>query len=206
MKSTKELYSNEECPATILNMALERDTGGGHLLWEPETIWLHLKKIHNVRPSRTNKDKILAIIGALTTNQFYIYWEALENIGKALNSQKVSFLGLTPLSPEELVWAILEVKLNETNDDDFFSSDVESYIETVFKTNGVSTVPLYLEGISKYKTYYNYNKKVEKIKQYRIKMWCDLKFNKIIELAKEYFDINLTNEIKSICPDFTVLS
>ena len=195
-----ELITNPNTPATILNALIVKIFGSQCYNWEPETIRLALMEEYNLDEiSQFIMDKILAVIFLNANDQFYDYWEPFENTCKAFNHQIVCFEDMTPLGPEELTWGIIESKLNDDTPRSF-GEDVVAYINTCFKSGGVSLCPDYISDWVYYKTYNQFDSKIEAQYQGRIKAYCILQINEIIRLGKEYFNKDLKGLIQKEVP------
>jgi len=196
----KELITNPNTPATILNALIVKILGSQCYNWEPETIRLALMEEYSLDEiSQFTMDKIMAVIFLNASDQFYDHWEPFENTCKAFNHQIVCFEDMTPLSPEELTWGIIESRLNDETPKTF-SEDVSIYINTCFKAGGVSLCPDYISDWIYYKTYNRYDPKIEAQYQARIKAYCIMQINKIIRLGEKYFEKDLKELIKVEVP------
>jgi len=197
----KDLLEDDETPATILNCVIIQELGPECYNWELETIWLELmKEFHIDKLSEFIKEKISSIITLNTSSQFYDYWEPFENICKAFNHQRVHFEDLTPLSSEELTWGVMESKLNDETYGTF-SYDVLAYANTVFKSEGVCFTPKFIAPIIHYKSYCDYDKEQEAIKQARIESYCLLQINKVIDLSSKYFGKDVRKSLIEEIPE-----
>ena len=182
-----DLVENPDTPVTLLNSVLVNEFGSAFYNWELESIWRELLQATRLKSlNDVTKDKIGALIALTTAEGFYNAWECFEKIGKAFNDQDVHFEDLTPLEPEELVWTIVESKLNDDSQSTF-SLDVESYFSTVFKKHGIATCPSVIKPYFNYKQYNSFDKDIEEVKQQRISAYVLLRANNIIRLARRYF-------------------
>ena len=198
----KDLLINTETPATILNSLILKEYSSLCYNWEPETLWLELMDDFDLGSINDfTKNKINGVICLNTSDSFYNQWEAFECIGKAFNHQDVMFEDLTPLSPEELTWTIIEARLND-DDSGTFSYDVEEYIKTCFKAAGVATCPKFLIDSIKYTAYVKFDESIETVYQKRIEAYCLMQLNKIIDLSKQYFSTDIR---KALIEEISVL-
>ena len=188
------LLKDSDTPATILNCLMLKTYGSRYYNWEPETAWLQIMQDSGIELDEFNRSKISAITTLVSSSQFYDYWEPFENICSALNDQSVHFEDMAPLSSEELVWGIIEAKLDDDSEHTF-SHDVKAYINTVFKKEGISTCPDFISAWHSYASYNPYEKKQEAIKQARIKAYVVLRLKKIIRLSREYFMRDIRQDI-----------
>jgi hypothetical protein len=146
-----------------------------------------------------NKDKILAVIALNISDRFYDEWEHFENICEAFNSKRVDTGTLTPLLSEEITWGIVEACLNDDTPKSF-SYDVQAYIDTCFKVEGVSTCPEFISHLCKYKSYNEFDKDIETVKQARIKSYVLMKTEELITLSREYFMRDIRKDLAEEIP------
>lgn len=136
------LWVDELTSCTALYTLCLKRFGVDFLSWDPQVI---IQSIPS-DTSEINKDKILAVQGLLTTNQFYSYWEPFEKIARVLNCKDPAFGVLTPLSPEEVCWAITEADMLD-EDEEIYSSEVKAYIRVVFEHYSFLRTPECLKKI-----------------------------------------------------------
>jgi len=94
---------------------------------------------------------------------------------------------MTPVSSEELVWALIQARLLDNDSEMRFLPDVTRYINSIFKREGVVTCPDFIKTFYKYKPdieIENYDKKIEAQKQYRIKLHTIKNLDKIIKQVR----------------------
>lgn len=187
----KDLLVDPNTPATILNSLIIKVYSSRCYNWEPETLWLEILDDFNLKSLNDfTKNKINAVVALNTSDSFYNQWEVFENIGKAFNSQDVFFEDLTPLSPEELTWTVIEAKLND-DDNGTYSYDVLEYIKTCLKASGVATCPKFIIKDINYNAYVKFDESIETIYQKRIEAYCLMQLNKIISLSRKYFNVDM---------------
>lgn len=140
----KKLLQNEDSFATSL-LAICLDLYGTKIFeWEPESLWLELAEDTGVVLPRVNKDKIQALITALTTDLFYTSVEAFNHICNVLSGSEASFDYWDVLTPEEILWGIYEVSLNDSDEENKllkFSDEIKIYIGEVLKDSGIVDPP-----------------------------------------------------------------
>lgn len=199
LEMIKSLFHKTDIPVTVINSIMLKMFGPMYYGWEPETIWMEFTNTFGYEPNDFLKDKIGGISVLLATDQYYNYWEIFEKIGKAFNHERVFFEDLTPLEPEQMTYALVEAKLND-NTFKSFNFDVAAYIKTVFKKNGISTLPKILEGICEYKTYNSFDENIEKMYQSQIEVYVVSQINKIIDLSKDYLGVDIRNGLVKEIP------
>lgn len=197
----RDLLLDDETPATILNCLILKEYSSRCYNWEQETLWLEIQEDFRIEfLSDFAKAKISAVILLNTSDRFYVQWEVFENVGKAFNHQDVHFEDLTPLSPEELTWTILEAKLNDESENTF-TDDVNEYIKTCFKATGVSTCPKFIIPWVRYRTYHKFTEDIETTYQKRIEAYCLMQLNKIINLSRQYFNKDIRKSLIEELPN-----
>ena len=197
----RDLLIDNETPATMLHCLVLKEYSSRCYNWEFETLWYEIQDDFRIEfLSDFAKAKISAVITLNTSDRFYVQWEAFEDVGKAFNHQDVHFEDLTPLSPEELTWTILEAKLND-DDENPFTDDVMDYIKTCFKAAGVSTCPKFINKWVRYNTYHKFDENIEQTYQKRIEAYSLMQIDKIIELSRRYFNVDIRKSIVDELPN-----
>lgn len=135
-----EVLQDENTPASAIYPILLNEFGSEMHEWEPETIWMEIQDEYGIDLVDCNKDKLIAVIGLLTTNSFYENFQAFEAIGKSLNGQTADFEWVTPLTPEEATWAVIESKLLDETPEEF-SREIQAYVREVLREGGLYTSP-----------------------------------------------------------------
>lgn len=135
-----EAFLDENIPATVLYTICLKTFGSEMHEWELETLWMEIQDEFKVDPADANKDKLAAAISLLVTNAFYENFQAFEAIGKGLNGQTADFEWITPLTPEEATWAVVESRILDSTPEDF-SEEVKAYIREVHREGGLFKSP-----------------------------------------------------------------
>lgn len=189
---------SEELPATILNILMTKSHGTQWLNWEPESIRAECLEEFGEDFPDENIEKINAIASVLTSRQYYDYWEIFENVNNALSGENVDFTIITPNEPEHMVWAMMEAKFND-DDDESFSFDVKDYICTVLKKNGFIKCPKILENFFGIKynipgSYDGETMKEETRKHMRIVSHALIKIEELKHHSEKLFNTNLSDD------------
>src|SRR5437773_2212986 len=101
--------------ATVLHAIAYRYFAEDIYEWDPITLVLEFKDEFEVELPQAAQDKLNAIISTLTTDTFYNDWAAFTAVCEALNCDHDP-LGISePLLPEEIAWAVIEVRLNDSD-------------------------------------------------------------------------------------------
>ena len=113
--------------------------------WEPEAIRLGLKDDIHADPPDENRDKYLGLILAITTDRFYVTWDAYMHVCRALNGHGADFETMHVPDPEDMAWGVAEVLLNDPPSSDSpiveFSAEVATYTGVVLYDNGIWQPP-----------------------------------------------------------------
>jgi hypothetical protein len=140
-----QLFGNPETFATSLIAVLLDSYGTEFFDWEPLTIRYQVKDDFHADLHPLNEEKIMALIVALTTNQFQLSWEIFANTCRVLNGERANFSEFSPIDPEDIVWGLTEVLMNDPpnaeNGTDQFSHEVARYIGLILSYNGVWQPP-----------------------------------------------------------------
>ena len=194
------LYTDQEAFATSLITAFISKYSTDALEWEPKTIQLQIEEDEKISIPRVNMDKLQAAIVLLTTNQFYQYYEAFENIGKAFIDNEVDFENDTPLTSEEIAWTIIEARIIDPPEEEpskIFSAEVKNYIRTILEEEGWFS----LSEIFSFIPYSSYSSKLDslpsdlrekaedqqKVKHLRVKGFLVQQYNKLKKELAQFF-------------------
>jgi hypothetical protein len=120
---------------------------------EPETIEEELRHRYGVTIPPVNRDKLFALLVALSTDQFYQSVTAFMHISNALNNSRIDFDTFDPVTPEEMAWATTEVTLNDPPEKDEelasrYTADVRRFIGGILDASGFIMPPKYLRAIA----------------------------------------------------------
>jgi hypothetical protein len=131
---------NEGVFATSL-LAIVFDKFGTEVTeWEPETLDMEIRDGFGATLPQVNKDKLWALITALTTNQFYVSMEAFNAITQALNDEESEFQIFSPISVEGAAWAITEVTLSDPDGGEW-SPEIKAWLGVLIDNRGLLEVP-----------------------------------------------------------------
>ena len=144
----KELFAKEDTFATSL-VAICLDTFGIDCFdWDPQTL---VEEVHTNFNSvkQTNIDKLLALIVALTTDQFYTDPIVFAHTVDAMNDRVSNWASMpTDLDPDEIAWSAAEVGLNDlpqpNNPVPSFSDDVAGLVGYYLRLAGFTKAPRFL--------------------------------------------------------------
>ena len=103
------LLTNEEMLATPLLVLCMDEFGTEFLEWEPETFDIEIQTRFGVQMPDSNRDKLWAMVTALTTNLFYVSLETFIPTCNMLNGSEADFDNYDPVTSEEAAWGIVEV-------------------------------------------------------------------------------------------------
>lgn len=137
---SKAALLNEETPASVLYSIILSIFGSIFHSWDLQTIWMEVQDEFQVDLPDSNKDKLAASLGLLTSNEFYENFQAFEAIGKGLNGQEANFDWITPLTPEEAAWAVAEANVLDSTPEDF-SEEIKAYTRELLREGGLIKSP-----------------------------------------------------------------
>lgn len=148
-QAIRQYLESEDTFATVL-VALAIDNYGMEVFeWEPETLRLEFQADFGARIPKINNDKIWAFITSITTNQFYRSWEFFSETCDVLNGSEADFNNFNPLTPEDLVWGVSEIALNDTYEKELenmsFSEEIKNFVGIILDENGIWEPPSVLK-------------------------------------------------------------
>jgi len=131
-----------EVPATVLLVGLLDEFGTEMFDWEPDTLNLEIRDKWKVEVPQVNRDKIWALITAITTDLFLSSFEGFTNICNSLAGSGASFQVYDPATVQEMAWAISEITLvAPLEKDERFNKEILIYMEERLKLEGFSKPP-----------------------------------------------------------------
>jgi hypothetical protein len=138
--------SNDESLATTLLVACLDEFGTDFFDWEPVTFDLEAKAAFGTEMPQSNRDKLWALVTALTTDSFYVSLESFLPICNSLNGAEANFKYYDPVTSEEAAWAITEVMLNDPPKQDMdpsmrFSDEIKRYVGLTLRAEGITEPP-----------------------------------------------------------------
>ena len=138
--------ANEDTFATCLLAILLKNFGVEMFEWEPETLELETSAAFpNIDMPAINVDQVGALVTALTTDQFYLYFEMYSNVCRALCGEESDFADFAMPTPRELAWGVMEVTLSDVDDkgkpDRTFSPEIANFTGFVLEEHGVYNQP-----------------------------------------------------------------
>lgn len=155
MKDTHDaqILTDENALATPLMILCVDRFGTEFFEWEPTTFEIETRAQFGVDIPDANRDKIWALVTALTSDAFYKSLETFIPTCNALNGSQASFDYYDPVTSEEAAWGIVEVTLNDPPNqelDKLFSHEIRYYIGSTLKSEGVTTPPRVLVPFVEY--------------------------------------------------------
>lgn len=121
--------------------------------WEPMTFEIESRAQFGIEIPDENRDKIWALVSALTSDAFYKSLETFIPTCNALNGSIANFDDYDPVTGEEAAWGITEIVLNDppTEElDKLFSHEIRYYIGLTLKSEGVTAPPRVLVPFAEY--------------------------------------------------------
>lgn len=145
----KRVLESKDTFATALMAVLLDEYSTDFLEWEPSALYMQIDEDFHAQVPDVNKDKIGAMIVAMTTNQFFINADIFANTCKALGHSEADFSIFRPITPEELAWGVTEVVLNnppdKTRGNTECSEEVASFVGMMLLQQGVLKPPSVLQ-------------------------------------------------------------
>lgn len=141
----KEYLENEDAFGTALLAIIIDNYTTEAFSWEPATLNMQLSDDFGARPPQSNRDKIWALITALTTNQFYVSMEVFAHTCTALSGEEVDLSIMEPMDPEAIAWGVSEVLMNDEASPEYgnedFSSEIEAFTGVTLYQHGIFEPP-----------------------------------------------------------------
>jgi hypothetical protein len=143
----KEVLSGTgDVPATVLVAVLCKHFGNFEWFeWEPDVLYQEVLDDFGVRMPADVRDKIWALVSALTTDLFYKDPMFFNHVANALGGGPTNMDHFEPATIEEMAWATIEVGMSDLDDEDeqIFAPEVRVFVGALLKREGLgATVPL----------------------------------------------------------------
>lgn len=128
--SIKPLLKSGYIYCATADALLQSQYGEDSYFWDPTTIWLEMRDDFNVEVDTDIMDKVGAAQVIMTSDAFFKRVDGFSNIANTLGGGDPGFQMMDPVTPEEAVWAIVEVAIMR----DFLplSPSVQSFIQALF--------------------------------------------------------------------------
>ena len=148
-KITKILSSTSTYATILLIIAID-SFSTECLEWEPDALVAELEDDYGVKMPQINKDKLNALILALTSDMFYtdplVFWYSCNVLsGIPVNLQS----GSDEPTSEEVAWGSVEVALIDMQDGDNrqpeYSDDVRTMVGVILHNEGFDRAPQFLK-------------------------------------------------------------
>lgn len=141
----RDILENPETFGTVLMAILLDNYGTEFFNWEPQSVRWQLRDDFQANLPQVNQDKIWSLITAMTTNQFQTSWEIFSQTCRSLNGEEADFSTFAPNDPEDLIWGVVEVLLNDPPDKESgteeFSPEIANYVGVILTENGIWQPP-----------------------------------------------------------------
>lgn len=147
------ILTNEHTLATPLLVLCVDRFGTEFFDWEPVTFEVEARAQFGIELPDANRDKVWALVSALTSDSFYKSLEAFIPTCNALNGSIANFDDYDPVTGDEAAWGITEVILNDPPTeslDKLFSHEIRHYVGLTLKSEGVTTPPRVLVPFTEY--------------------------------------------------------
>jgi len=144
-----EAVSSEDTIGTVLLVICMDMFGVEFFDWEPDTLNAEIAMQLGVDMPDVNKDKLWALVTALTTDLFYVSLETFIPTCNSLNGSEADFDNYDPVTGEEAAWGIVEVTLvdppENVEQSDRFSHEIKRYVALTLESEGVTTPPTFMK-------------------------------------------------------------
>lgn len=144
------LLKSEDTLGTTLLIICMDSFGIEFFEWEPVTLDAEVEMKFGVKLPDVNKDKLWALVTALTTNLFYVSLETFIPTCNALSGSEADFDNYDPVTGQEAAWGIVEVTLLDPpaqgeDAGDRFSHEIRQYLALTLQSEGITTPPAFLK-------------------------------------------------------------
>ena len=111
--------------------------------WDPTTLSLEMRGAFGEEPEDELFDRILAAIGLMTSNAFFVDLSAFMNTCNALNFGVVTSETWIPSDLDDVLWGVTEARLLLGDDfkENEFSNDVKRYVGMLLQEEGLHKTP-----------------------------------------------------------------
>lgn len=111
--------------------------------WEPEVLNDAVQGDFGVTMPSAVRDKIWALVTALTTDLFWTDAVLMNHVANALSGGPTNMLDLEPAEAEEIAWAIIEVGMSdlEDNEEPPVSPEIKAYVGATLKRERIPPMP-----------------------------------------------------------------
>ena len=141
----KKVLEDKGSFATVLLAVLIDEYSTDFFDWDPKALYMQIEEDMHAKVPDLNRDKIGALMLAMTTNQFFQNSDIFANVCRALSHSEADFSTFSPLTPEEMSWGVMEVIVNNPPDPERgnseFSSEVSSFVGMLLTQQGVLQAP-----------------------------------------------------------------
>jgi len=111
--------------------------------WEPQVLSDAVKDEFGVEMPPVVRDRIWALVSALTTDFFWTDAVFMNHVANALSGGPTNMLDLEPAEAEEIAWAIIEVGMSdlEDNEEPPVSPEIQAYVGATLKRDRLPPIP-----------------------------------------------------------------
>ncbi len=113
--------------------------------WEPDVVYQEVLDDLGVDMPLVVRDGLWGLVSALTTDRFYHDAMFFNHVAQALGGGPVTMDHFEPAEPLDMAWAVLEVGMNDSDNDDQiqFGPEVRTYVGAILhRENLGKVVPL----------------------------------------------------------------
>lgn len=138
------LSGEKDSYGTVLVAVISKHLNGFEWFdWEPDVL---LEAIHDdfgVQMPPVVRDKVWALVSALTTDLFWTDAVFMNHVANALTGGPTNMLDLEPAEAEEIAWAVIEVGMSdlEDNEEPPISPEIQAYVGAILKRDKLPPIP-----------------------------------------------------------------
>ena len=148
MPSNVSQIINDPGVFATTSLAILLDKFGAEMFgWDPIALSLEMRGAFGAEPEDEVFDRIMAGIGIISNNSFFVDVESFMHVCNALNFGVVMSEYWIPADLDDVLWGVTEAKmlLGEDYDEKHFSSDVRRYVGVLLQQEGIKKVPSILQ-------------------------------------------------------------
>ena len=139
--AARKVLKDPAASALLLVVAAKHLLGPEFMDWEPETIWTDLDRVGALA---SHRDALNAAVAVFTHPQCCWDYRVFGHTVLALNDSPSTPSSFPRPSPEQIVWAVLQITLLCPDPEIEFFDDVPGYVAALLLDAGYATTPDFL--------------------------------------------------------------
>lgn len=141
----RNIFSGEQDSyGTVLVAVLCQQFGSTEWFdWEPDVLAEAVHDDFGVKMPPAVRDKIWALVTALSTDLFWTDAVLMNHVANALTGGPTNMLDLEPAEAEEIAWAVIEVGMSdlEDNEEPPISPEIRAYVGAILERDKLPPIP-----------------------------------------------------------------